>query len=256
MRMLVGAAMIVAMAAPAMAGDIPPGASTMVRIEPGESNRMFSVFDYQGDQDAFRVELKAGQNYGLYVGPGCNGVAVDLFDRNFRRLATAKPAENGIEALEYIPKYSGLHYLRITNLLLADSPDCSEGDYSYGVWVTNSCAPSRYTRCMLKLGKEISSVLYGQRDKDWWAIDIPIAGTYTIYSDATFWNWGGVLGLRTADTKVIAEVDGSEGRPSCELDRYLCIRARLSAGRHYVTLRMPASPDREPYQLLVTREAN
>ena len=257
MRMLVGAAMIVAMAAPAMAGDIPPGASTMARVTPGESGKV-SQFDYAYDQDAFKVRLEAGKNYVAVAQTWCHRKTLVALDRAFRPLIGSTPQFAEQEAaVEYIPKYTGLHFLQITDLGI--QPECSEEERPiYDVMVAESCAPNRQTTCAIKPGTMVERALWAWNDRDWWVLNIAKAGTYTIvgYGDHNggTWPWGGTIALRRADTSVITE-SGRGDKYECFLGE-ACIHARLLAGKYFVAIRMPQELDVTGYQLGVTKDAD
>lgn len=257
MRMLVGAAMIVAMAAPAMAGDIPPGASTMARLQLGEPNAKFGVFDYNGDQDAFRIRLDAGQNYALAASSSCNSRALTLFDRGFRPIAAAKPSDSDQNsAIEYIPKYTGLYFLQVTDKGVSGEPGCDEEPvHEYRIWAAKSCAPNRRTECAYHFGKTTERFIWAWTDRDWWSVSIPKTGVYTIVGEggsAMGWTWGGTLGLRRADTSVITESGRGDGF-QCTLGE-ACLRAKLPAGKYFVTLRMPELHGQSQYRLTITPE--
>ena len=255
----IAVAALLAMAAPtAMAADIPPGASTAATFKVGFAGTG-GVFEYDGDVDAWRVNLELGKSYIAVAQNFCRGKSLALFDRSFKKLVSSWPATAEQEAgVEYTATYTGVYFVQITDKGVDST--CTEPmkDNEYSLLVEKSCAPNRTTKCVLVPGVSVEKAIWTWNDRDWFAINITKAGTYTIvgygsHSGGT-WPYGGTLSLRRADTSVITET-GPTNIYECFIG-YACIHLKLAIGKYYVAMRMPLTLGVYNYQLAVTRDAS
>lgn len=257
MRWMAGVAAILTACAmtAAMAKDIPPGASTMARVNPGTTGSG-SEFDYAGDQDAWRVRLDAGKNYIITGQTWCHNKQLQLLDRGFRPIVTSTPPRPDLDgSIEYTPRYTGLHFLAIKDGGVS-LDDCHVTERAiYNVMAAPSCAPTRKTTCVLPPGRTVESAIWAYTDRDWWRLNITEPGLYYIVGDTdsngNSWYWGGTISLRRGDTSVIAE-SGKGDRFACS-EGEACVKAYLGKGLHYVALRMPLSEGATGYRLTATR---
>lgn len=257
MKALLAAAILATMSVAVMASDYdqPPGPGTPTTLP--LSYFVQGLVDFDGDADAYRVNLVAGVDYGFWVMTSCRGKVLNVYNGGWQPLRRAaavdRPEKEGWA--QFRAPYTGLYYVQYVDVLPPAGADCSETPSNdYFIFATPTCAPGLWTNCKLQLGTMVSSTLWAWNDRDWRILDITTAGTYSVAGFGNRvgigWPWGGAVVLRRADGSVIA--DSEVSLKLCSIGE-ACVRAWLVPGRYYVAIRMPEQTSSVEYRLVAVK---
>ena len=156
------------------AADLPANGSTPATIRLSHEFESYSYLDYYGDKDWWRVNLTKGNAYVVRgISSRCT-TTVSILDYRGKKLASAPCKPSYTAAFEYIPTYTGLHYVEY-----ADNFRYPYYATYYYADVFNDCAGSIKTRCTQAIDTDFSTLLQYKGDSDWRAIQLKGGKIYT-----------------------------------------------------------------------------
>lgn len=239
----IAAAAVLAMAAAGAAAArdlVPPGPGTPATIPFG--GWVWGQGDYDGDRDAYRVTIPAGQLFGVATGSyGCvGGGSLKLFDAGFHLLKTTPAPEGTYAWIQWQALYTGDYYVQVTARGGACSDPVHPGEY----WVSASpdCAGDRTTTCGLPGDTTNDGMIWSEKDRDWMVWNVTVAGTYHIEAqdpedgDNTI---GSAVLLRRADTSIVARSADTPEEAHCSSAGYYghpCIEVALEPGQYFIVV--------------------
>lgn len=241
MRAIAAAAALTMVAGAALAKDlVPPGPGTPATIPFG--SWVWGQGDYDGDRDAYRVTIPAGQFIGVATGSyGCvGGGSLKLFDAGFHLLKTTPAPEGTYAWINYRTTYAGDYYVQVT----ARGGACSDPTHpgQYWVAVDQDCAGDRTTTCWLPGDTTEDHMIWSKKDRDWMVWNVTTAGVYHIEAqdpedgDNPF--WGGLL-VRRADMSVVARSSDAPESAACSIYGYYghpCVEVALEPGQYFIVV--------------------
>lgn len=159
----------------ALAADTIPGNRTTTATltldrELGSS----SYIDSSVDKDWWRVSLTKGKAYMLRGASDNCGTTVTVYNSAGARLASIPCHGSVMAGLEFIPTYTGVHYVEY-----AANGRSTYYPYWYYADALNDCAGSKATTCTQPLDQDWSTRLQSRGDSDWRSINLRAGQTYT-----------------------------------------------------------------------------
>lgn len=177
MRILAGclfAALLAEGVATVNAADLPANGSTPATLRLSHEFESGSYIDYYFDKDWWRVNLTKGSAYVVRSLSSYCQTTVSLLDYRGKKLASAPCKAPYTAAFEYIPTYTGLHYVEY-----ADNQRYRYYPTYYYADVFNDCAGSIKTKCAQAIDTDYSTLLQYKGDSDWRAIQLKGGRVYT-----------------------------------------------------------------------------
>lgn len=156
----------------------------------------WSYIDTAADKDWWKVSLTRGKAYILRSNSyGCSTM-VSVYNSGGARLASARCLGYYTAAIEFIPTYTGVHFVEFA----ANGNATSYPQY-YQPDALNDCAGSRATTCTQPLDLDFSTRLQSRSDSDWRSMTLRAGQTYT----ATATNGNNFfLSVRKPDGSILA----------------------------------------------------
>ena len=159
------AALLLAIASPALAGDIPGDASTKATLQVTNVPTL-GVIERRLDRDWYKVRLTKGQDYAVRIvvehGDGTLG-SVTLRDPAQRPLKSAAINTYGDDGFEIRAPRTGTYFVDVEG----DWEPEDSGPKRYGVAVVRDCRDAPDTRCTLAPGRtySVGSAWSGDHDR-------------------------------------------------------------------------------------------
>lgn len=202
---LAAAALALLPQAPALAFDSIPGDRTTSYTLPLDQELVnYSYIDSATDKDWWKVNLTAGKAYILRSSSYSCGVTVNVYNRSGVKLKTAGCYGVYQAGLEFIPSYTGVHYVEF-----ASNGRSTSYPFGYYPDALNDCAGSKVSGCTQPLDLDWSTRLQTRGDSDWRSINLRAGQTYTAMAtdgDRFF------LSVRRVDGTILAFQSGYSPR--------------------------------------------
>lgn len=159
-----------------------------------------SYIDSATDKDWWKVSLTKGKAYILRSNSYSCSTMLAVYNNAGRKLTSAPCSGYYTAALEFIPTYTGIHYVEF----VASGKATSYPQY-YQPDALNDCAGSKATTCTQPIDLDFSTRLNSRSDSDWRAISLRAGQTYT--ATATDYNTF-FLSVRKPDGSILAYRSG------------------------------------------------
>ena len=162
--------------------DLPGNTSTTTKLPFGVRG-IRGVWEFDRDQDWYRVQLQAGKSYSflsinnLDEFSSTNFARLRLHDSSGKILAQ----DTGVlaTAVYYTAQRSGTHYV---DTWLVEGPRPLPAGYR--LFGSPDCRGDYLTTCRLALGKEVTASLMGANEADWWSVELRAGRAYTVTLEA------------------------------------------------------------------------
>jgi hypothetical protein len=136
--------------------------------------QVYSYIDNAVDKDWWKVSLTKGKAYILRGISDMCGTNIAVHNSAGVRLARAQCLGTYAAALEFVPTYTGVHYVEF-----AANGKSTSYPYYYYADALNDCAGSKATTCTQPLDLDFSTRLNSRSDSDWRSINLRAGQTYT-----------------------------------------------------------------------------
>jgi hypothetical protein len=189
----------------ALAADtIPSNRTTTVTLALDRELQVSSYIDSAVDKDWWRVSLTAGKAYVLRGVSNMCGTTMTVYNRFGAKLKSIPCHGLYVGGLEFIPTYTGVHYVEYA----ANGKATSYPHYYYAD-ALNDCAGSKATTCTQPLDLDYSTRLQTRGDSDWRSMNLREGQTYTVAATEgnTFF-----LSVRRSDGTILRFTSGYSPR--------------------------------------------
>lgn len=166
--------------------------------------QVYSYIDNAVDKDWWKVSLTKGKAYVLRGLSDTCGTTLTVYNNSGKKVASARCSGLYAAALEFVPTYTGLHYVEY-----AANGASARYPYYYYADALNDCAGSKATTCTQPLDQDFSTRVQSRSDSDWRSMNLRAGQTYTAADTAgnSFF-----LSVRKPDGTILAFKSGYSPR--------------------------------------------